>query len=66
MEDFWRWGGVKMNVEELLTYSKKKYIAKIGNSFLVLPMSEDTVKSMSPQELGRYFRAFPDEMTTCL
>lgn len=55
-----------MNIEELLTYSKKKYIAKIGNSFLVLPMSEDTVKSMSPQELGRCFRAFPDEMTTCL
>ena len=55
-----------MNVEELLTHSKKKYIAKIGNTFLVLPMSEDAIKSMPRQELERLFRRFPDEMTKCL
>jgi hypothetical protein len=55
-----------MNIEELLTHSKKKYIAKIGNSFLVLPMSKDAPKSTRGQELERLFEGFADEMTKCL
>jgi len=55
-----------MNIEELLTHSKKKYIAKIGNSFLVLPVSKDALKSTRRQELERLFEGFTDEMTKCL
>jgi hypothetical protein len=55
-----------MNIEELLTHSKKKYIAKIGNSFLVLPVSKDAPQSTRWQELERLFEGFPDEMTKCL
>lgn len=55
-----------MNVEEFLTYSKKKYIAKIGNTFLISPMSEEIAESMSPQELDRCFLEFPSEMIRCL
>lgn len=55
-----------MNIEELLTHSRMKYIAKIGNSFLVLPMSKDALKSTRWQELERLFEGFPDEMTKCL
>jgi hypothetical protein len=55
-----------MNIKELLMHSKKKYIAKIGNSFLVLPMSKDALKSTRRQELERLFEGFPDEMTKCL
>jgi hypothetical protein len=55
-----------MNVEELLKYSKKKYIAKIGNTFLVSPMSEDIAESMSHQQLDKHFQEFPSEMIRCL
>lgn len=55
-----------MNIEELLTHSKKKYIAKIGNTFLVSPISEDIAESMSHQELDKCFQEFPSEMIRCL
>jgi hypothetical protein len=55
-----------MNFEELLGYSKKKYIAKIGNTFLVSPMSEDVAESLRGQQLDKHFQDFPSEMLTCL
>lgn len=55
-----------MNVEEFLTHSKKSYIAKIGNTFLISPMSEEIAESMSPQELDKCFLEFPSEMIKCL
>jgi len=55
-----------MNVEELLKYSKKKYVAKIGNTFLVSSMSEDTAESMSQQQLDKHLQEFPSEMIRCL
>lgn len=55
-----------MTIDELLTHSKKTYIAKIGNTFLVSPMSEESVETMSTQEVDKCFREFPDEMIKCL
>ena len=55
-----------MDIKELLTHSKKAYIAKIGNTFLVSPMSEDIAERMSSEELDRCFAEFPSEMIKCL
>ena len=55
-----------MTIDELLTHSKKEYIAKIGNTFLTSPMPEVTAESMSPQELDKCFQEFPPEMLRCL
>lgn len=55
-----------MNVKELLPYSKKEYIAKIGNTFLLYPISEDKISSISREEVQSYFEKFPDEIRQCL
>lgn len=55
-----------MTIDELLTHSKKEYIAKIGNTFLVSPMSEEIAESISRQELDKCFQEFPSEMIRCL
>ena len=55
-----------MTIDELLSRSKKAYIAKIGNTFLVSPMSEDIAERMPSQELDKYFAEFPSEMIKCL
>jgi hypothetical protein len=56
----------KISIEELLTHSKKTFIAKIGNTFLVSPMSEETAESMSSKEMEKCFVKFPDEIIKCL
>ncbi len=55
-----------MTIEELLSHSKKQYIAKIGNTFLVSPASKDIAESMSREELDKRFVEFPSEMIKCL
>jgi len=55
-----------MTIEELLAHSKKTYVAKIGNTFLMSPMSKEDVESMSPQEMSSCFVEFPNEMVKCL
>lgn len=55
-----------MTIDELLAHSKKEYIAKIGNTFLVSPMSEEIAESISPRELDKYFQECPSEMIRCL
>jgi hypothetical protein len=55
-----------MTIEELLGHSKKQYVAKIGNTFLVSPMSEDICESMSDEQTDKCFLDFPSEMINCL
>lgn len=55
-----------MNIDELLAHSKRTYIAKIGNTFLVSLMAEETAESVSTQEMDKYFIEFPGEMIKCL
>lgn len=56
----------QMTMDELLAHSKKKYIAKLGNTFLVSPISENAVESISDNELDKLFSDFRDEMLRCL
>lgn len=55
-----------MNVKELLTHSKKEYIAKIGNTFLLYPLPDDKLSSISREEIQSCFERFPDEIVQCL